>query len=519
MKMQKDKVRIFIGVILLFFLFTNPCEAAEYYVNPDVGSSGDGSSWGSAWKGISNINWTTLNSGTNTLYFSGGSSGRSYGAMTIEHTGSGVLTIRPGSASPSPSGHSGMVTFTGSISLGSDNYVRNVTISGENTEGGGQINMKVLSVHAMASAPQNALTPVNSKILYLEISTNGGTNCSNHCIDLTNDTKGWEIGYNYIHDCAGGGIYANNYTGHSDAAFGDSSIHHNTISHTNNDGGLEAYYGGWDIYNNSFAGWGNWDGHGDCHGDAVSAQLTKTRIFNNTFHDYTQELFISMFGAPIDGLYVYNNVFYWSRSGWTEPGILFRNTNGRTTADKVRIVNNTFNMNGDVGTIVFSMGSDDYGVTWTNCVIANNIFLPTTASNFEFAERSGQAHVYSNTDLKIYRNAYEEADPKSAWHGTWYNTVSSWNTVTGATGGNAHKQCTTSMVNKSGFDFHLQSGDTCAKNQGIDLAAAFGWTDMGVGWGKDKDGVTRAAGAWSIGAYEYYSPNRPSPPMNLRTVP
>jgi len=490
---------IFFGVLF----FTKSSQAADYYVKAASGGAGNGSSWTDAWVGLGAINWSTLNNGTNTLYIDGGSSGQSYGNFTVEHTGSGVLTIRPGSASPSPSGHAGKVTL-GAISMGSNDYLRNFVISGENTVGGGQINMKVTSLHAMATAPQSSLTQVNTKILYLEITTGGGTNCSNSCIDLTNDTRGWEIGYNYIHDCSGGGIYANNYTSHSNTAFGDNSIHHNTIKYTNNDGALEAYYGGWDIYNNELAGWTNWSGHGDCHGDAVSAQLTKTRIFNNSFHDFTQEVFISMFGAPIDGLYIYNNVFYWTHGSWTEPGILMRNTNGRTTLNNFRVVNNVFNMNGDVGNIVFSMSAgEDYGLTITNSIIANNIFLPTTADNFYFGEGGSQTHSYSNTDLRFYRNVYEESDVKSAWHQTFYGSISSWNTVTGASGNNANKQCVTSMTSKSGYDYHLTSSDTCAKDQGLDLAATYGWTDMGVGWGKDKDGKTRPSGAWDIGPYEY----------------
>lgn len=508
--MKRNKGGIFLRAILFFILFGSPCWATDYYFNPDVTTSGNGLSWATAWKAFANINWTTLNTGTNTLYFSGSTTSRTYtGTLTIEHTGSGVLTIRPGSASPSPSGHQGQVIF-GTIYLGSSNYVRNLTISGETIVGSGTRNMKSGVIHAMAPIP-SGFPYTYVKILYMEINGGGGSACDNHCIDFEPDTRGNEVGYCYIHNCAGGAVNLSNAQSHNSVEFGDNLMHHNQIGDTTNDG-LEVYFGGWDIYNNTLGSMIQ----SDCHADGISAALNnKVRIFNNTIYDYGQGIFLSFFGSNVSKLYIYNNVFYWRRSGWTTPAIMMRNTNGQITADSVRIVNNTFDVAGDVGAIVFSMSNDDYRMTMTNWIIANNIFLPTTAVNFMFTERSGQAHVYTNTDLKIYRNVYEESSVKSSWHTTDYGTLANWNTVTGASGGNANKQCVTSMVNKSGYDYHLQSGDTCAKNQGLDLATTYGWTDMGVGWGYDKDGVARPTGAWSIGAYEYNLGGAPSPPRNL----
>ncbi len=496
-----------IFLILLFFIFlSSPSWATDYFVDPSVGSSGNGLSWSTAWKAVANINWTTLNTGTNTLYFCGG---HTYTTMTIYHTGTGILTLRPGSyyaADP----HNGLVTFSGNIALGdSDEYPKNLTISGETTIGSGTRNILLRSIQN-GYYLQGTWEDVACKILYCEISNGSGAEGYDCLIMTTPDTYGWEIAYNYLHDTGGGAVWLNNVVYHTfvETDFGQSSMHHNIIKNTRGDG-FEGYYGGWDFYNNTF--WGNSDLYGGdpyVYGDGISSCLNShVRIFNNEIWDYGQGIFISHFGNNIKYLYIYNNVFYWTGKAFTTPAIIMRGITNAITADSVRIVNNTFDVNGDVGAIVFSMSTDDYKMTMTNWVIANNIFCETTSQNFSFAERSGQAHVYSNSDLKFYKNVFEDTTIKSYWHTTEKTSITDWNAdaATGATtAGYSNKTGTVSFTNQGAYDYSLQSGDTVAKWQGMDLATIFGWTDMGLGWGKDINGTTRPVGsAWSIGAYDY----------------
>ena len=220
------------------------------------------------------------------------------------------------------------------------------------------------------------------------------------------------------------------------------------------------------------------------------------RVFNNTFHDATQEIFMESLGGGLAHyFYIYNNVFYTSTTNkWTEPGIeIDWRKNG--TIDNLRIVNNTFyNMGGSGGGWAIGKG-DRHHINFTNSVIANNLFISNKA-NIELNETC----TYTKTDLKVYANAFNNFFATMC--GTHYGNISSFNRAMGARAGNANLACKPVATNVKTYDFHLQPSDTCAKNKGIDLATTYGWADMGSGWGKDKDGVTRATGAWNIGAYE-----------------
>jgi hypothetical protein len=97
------------SILFLLSTFQISALSASWYVSSTVGSSGDGTSWGTAWKTPSNIVWGSVAAG-DTVYFDGGSSGLSYAAfstITASGTAGNYITI----ARSTESGRDGIVTI------------------------------------------------------------------------------------------------------------------------------------------------------------------------------------------------------------------------------------------------------------------------------------------------------------------------------------------------------------------------------------------------------------------------
>ena len=85
-----------------------------YYVS-SAGNNTDGKSWNTAWKGLDQVNWSTIQPG-DTIYISGGTTSATYsGGIKISKSGtaSGYITIDTGANSPSPAGNNGTVIIEG----------------------------------------------------------------------------------------------------------------------------------------------------------------------------------------------------------------------------------------------------------------------------------------------------------------------------------------------------------------------------------------------------------------------
>lgn len=111
--------------VILIFLFITQLFAGNRYVDGNIGSSGNGQSWATAWKAFSNITWSQLTPG-DTLFISGGASSTAYSSQltpAVNGTWANLIYILPGKYSSSPSGHSGRVIINNS---GSRNiYIQN----------------------------------------------------------------------------------------------------------------------------------------------------------------------------------------------------------------------------------------------------------------------------------------------------------------------------------------------------------------------------------------------------------
>ena len=96
-------------------------QAANWYVSSTVATSGNGTSWATAWKNPANITWGSISAG-DTIYMDGGTSGLSYGAfgtITTSGTSANYITI----ARSTESGRDGIVTIPTPLTI-SGNYIK-----------------------------------------------------------------------------------------------------------------------------------------------------------------------------------------------------------------------------------------------------------------------------------------------------------------------------------------------------------------------------------------------------------
>jgi hypothetical protein len=109
------------GLCLGLILAPSALPAATWYVSATVASSGNGQSWATAWQNSSNIPWGTISAG-DTIYFDGGTVGRSYGAfttITASGTSANYITI----ARSLEPGRAGIVTIATPCVI-SGNYIK-----------------------------------------------------------------------------------------------------------------------------------------------------------------------------------------------------------------------------------------------------------------------------------------------------------------------------------------------------------------------------------------------------------
>lgn len=100
--------------LVLGLLGVTTASAATWYVDNAVATSGDGQSWGTAWKGLGDIDWSSLQAG-DTVYISGGATSQIYNeemhVWDIQGTAGNPITIARG-IDP---GHDGRVIIEGNF--------------------------------------------------------------------------------------------------------------------------------------------------------------------------------------------------------------------------------------------------------------------------------------------------------------------------------------------------------------------------------------------------------------------
>lgn len=305
-------------IIILLLAFPFPCFGEEFYVCSSSAGINNGSSWANCWAYADVFggatNWdSTKTAGKigpgDTVYIDGGAFGVTYTAQFYTRArgtdASTPITFRPGSYSPSPSGHDGKVTITNASGHGAYIFNSNIVLNGKKSSSDTSINMRFTGslyngIYGGTSARGLVLT-------CLEIDNNGsetGNSALENGIRLNYDNGGTdiqkaEISYCDIHDNWQDqiSVYAGNLT-----SYGAVLIHHNKIYNLQDDG-VETGGNGVDLYENEVYSITT-GSKGAGHPDGLVIMGSYGRIWNNYIHD-----FVSTDNVGKTNAYIYLNPY------------------------------------------------------------------------------------------------------------------------------------------------------------------------------------------------------------------
>ena len=459
--MHQSKIHIILLtlVAILAFLVTD-ARAANRYVDSAVASSGNGQSWATAWKTIGDI--TGVSAG-DTVYFSGGSSGKSYSVSNWTPragTKANPITYAVGQ----DAGHTGMVTFTGSGNF-LQNNLTGITINGEVN---GNRRMTVSSNYNWTIYSDGNNTN-GFKLLWVEFTS-----------PIWGRGTGYEIAY--CRGIAPLSMLDDSYIAHiGESGGGDhtaNSIHHNyfQVNRIRSSGwGQDCFkwFANISIYNNVLISAYNASYPGQQHNDGYQGTGNNIWMYNNWI-----EGFIS---------YPIFNQMWSNTSGWR----IFNNVINSQVADQGSIDWGAY----QCMALGFPSGG---GSNVSDYIVANNICIGG----------SNRRGIHFNTGVVgtvgpgvyLVNNLFYDSDTS-----VYYNGAA---TVSNNLNTNSSSYFETIAAYPTG-DFHLTSSATSAIDQGISPSYL---TSV---YTADADGVTRS-GTWDIGAYEYYG-GLP-PPGNLTII-
>ncbi|MGZ3782333.1 MAG: choice-of-anchor Q domain-containing protein [Pseudobdellovibrionaceae bacterium] len=472
------KYRLASALSILFFAVTMSvtmsftANAANWYVDNTVATSGSGQSWATAFKNFSNITWSSINPG-DTLYISGGTTSQTYTeGLSIGNSGNSTsrIFVRVGQ----DVGHAGTVILDGAgIFIG---YVSYITIDGSVA---GAQHLKIQNVTSANKDDGVAISNGGSGGVGIRISNVTITNCNNG-INLTYGDL-FEVDHNNITIIGDHGI---NYYANPLHSWGANLIHDNTITSLDNTGfgGADSIQPGnsSDIYNNTFYAVESTAALAGQHPDTLQLGGRYTRIYNNTFINVGDSNidFDAMGSGVIQDLYIYNNLFHITTQVDNYPDFIRMYSTGMAinTFSNVKILNNTFIDN--IGGVQL-IGIDFANGTGAGAgnEIKNNLAKGSTSMGLNIG--SGGGSFVLSLSNNIYPNK-QATDP-------------------------------TAIIGVPSLDanFVPTAMDTLAKDHGTTLSY----------FTTDKLGTPRPQGpAWDIGAFEYSSTGTLTlaAPKNLR---
>ncbi len=457
----------FLGMFLLAVL---PCLATDFYVDGAVASSGNGLSWATAWKSVSNVKGVSAG---DTVYISGGSTSQTYPLTAywapIGGASGNPVTYKVGQ----DLGHNGIVIFDlGTLAGWIQNPGNWVVIDG-GVDGAPHMTM----INGAQTAEWVVAQKSHGVVLrYITFEPGDAINLSY--------ADQYEIGFCTMHSTNDHAVKV--AAPPPPTGYGENLIHDNVLTLDQVAGGAGAGVDGiqWavgaSIYNNVFLA--NPTSYGGAqHQDGIQTEGSPLydQIFNNTFINMANSgVFLDCFSSCREAQ-IYNNVFYKSNT---------QHAGGYQQA--IEIVRD---------------GKAPGPLHFTNILVANN-----TIANFNF--------------LGVHMGT---SDPQSIWDSSsvYYNNLSYMvganpvdPNITGAgsptnvslTKGSAtvFTAYLTPTVATVAYDLHILAGSPTLKVQGINLSNSFS---------VDHDGLRRnAVGPWQIGAY-VYDPN-PLPPSNLKAI-
>jgi hypothetical protein len=456
-------------LIMTMILWASSAQAATWYVDGGVAVSGNGLSWRTAWKTIADI--TNLGAG-DTVYFSGGPSGRIY--MVSNWTPTGGTTTNPITyAAGQDPGHTGPITFSGSGNFLNGN-VNNITINGKLN---GKRNITVANSYSW-TVYNDTNGDHHVRLLYINfmapIWAHGGY---------------WELGYS-----SGTSIIStldDSFIAHlgvgGTSGYGINSVHHNilTVNRKRTAGqgqDLFKWIGNVDIHDNMLLSVYNANYTGTQHNDGIQTAASFVRIYNNYFENFISfPIYNEMYGDT-KSWRIYNNVMKADESSvdWNAYrciAVLFNDIASPNSVASDYIVANNTCIGGDTTQgvslkgIHFKIGAR--GVIGSDVYLVNNL-------------------VYGHPEAVV-------------WSGPGTPTVSN----------NVHGTANLAFVNNAFYptaDFRLTASATAAINQGINPSYL-----LSV-YTTDKSGASRMLkSTWDIGAHAFSALDQvlPIPPLNL----
>jgi hypothetical protein len=462
--MRKTYLAIAVLTMALF-AFSAPATATTYYLDCSVASSGNGTSWGTAWKALSNI--TGLNPG-DLVYISGSSSCSNYSTSQwtpINGTVGNPIIYRVAQ----DTGHTSPVTITLSGPPGlqaSGGTFQGVWIDGNF---GGKINMSINGL--LGSAGSTAINGLHFSYLTMNNTTIEATTVQNFQLEHSSATV--PCGKDHFFT-SGRSVGAISYT--------TNSIHDNTIVLCQvNDGSGHGSDGFQWIENVSF------------YNNVVYW------VFNSTANGQHAD------GIQTGGSYVaiYDNYFE-NAGNYPVYGDLFG------SASHWRIYNNVFTEFSGHGSGISgqAMGigfEGSYGASMNDFGIANNTCYAED-SNHSCADLNGGASGNNITNSYLVNNlGYNTGNEVTVGSG---GSITQSNNFSGTSG--------VSFVDVAAYptgNWQLQAGSTSAIGQGLNPAPSY----LTSVYATDKAGNTRT-NPWDIGGYQYNSVPPVAPPTNLSAV-
>jgi len=443
--------------VFTFMALASSAPAAVWYVDSSVASSGDGTSWTTAWKNVSNIGG--LSAG-DTVYFSGGPSGSS-------QTYSVTSNWSPrGGSSGNPivyetgqdANHNGTVIFNGNRTWDYFTPASYVTFNGNVS---GARHMVFTNANAATTSNFSVLMSETSSTMYNQVfryvdftgavyitPCNGtefdhckfeANNWNNRDIFLQGDGSQSSATEGFIHDCeiwvvADSGT---TYTGDDGLAGGNITV-------------SNCFFGTVPIPANSYIG------QAQQHQDLIQGAYGQIHVLNTWFQGSHQYGFYGEYAYQGGSYWVINCVFvnikvFAVAIGPDSPNYTLPNN----------IVANNLCIDG--GGLGVNNGASYSGINYSGSIVANNISVNTTSTDL------------SGSGLSVVKN------------------VTSFPT----SGFVSYSQSLDTSGQGTNNNFHLNATATTAIGQGTNLTPNFTF---------DRDGNSRpATGAWDIGPYMYGS--------------
>ena len=466
------RVTRLIGGILFFALLYNPVQAlSAWYVDSSVAASGNGASWATAWKTLSNVSGVKAG---DTVYISGGASGSS-----LTYSVSGWKPAGGSSGAPivyqigQDGAHNGTAVFSGSGTwLTGVNYC---TVSGDAGDG---------KMHFALSGYGGAATVGNTtglRISYVNFGSIGDAAVDgqgvtgfrlDHCwCTITSGSADHFMSVGFNDTTWDGSVMDGNtvYVPHQTGAAGDGAdgfqLGGNGYTMTNN------FVVGYDMTYTGGQHQDGWQGLGNNY----------IRFCGNTFVNIgNYALFADAYYGGFSHVRVCNNIFLMSNP--INPGGIVFGTDGGyvgpspCTFSDILFANNAADGYGNNGSYTLNnVTGSSHPTTFTGCTIINNVSV-----------NGGYISTDGNTTSTIINNATLTTAQGAADFVKY--------TVTGGTNN----------------DFHLLAAATALIGHATNELSYFT---------ADKDGKARpVTGNWDMGPYQYGSGVTTNTPL-IRVTP